>query len=66
MKKYIIISLTVIFLFSSATLTHASLTTTQVNAIIGLLQAFGADQSVVDNVHISLTGNKRSRMSNMA
>ena len=66
MKKYIIISLTVIFLFSSATFTHASLTTTQVNAIIGLLQAFGADQSVVDNVHISLTGNKRSRMSNMA
>jgi len=46
----------VTLLFSSATLTHAALTTNQVNAIIGLLQSFGADQGVVDNVRVSLTG----------
>lgn len=32
------------------------LTTSQINAIISLLQAFGADQSVIDNVRISLSG----------
>jgi peptidoglycan hydrolase-like protein with peptidoglycan-binding domain len=56
-KKTLIISVFVItLLFSSATLTHAELTTSQINSIISLLQAFGADQSIVDNVRVSLMG----------
>lgn len=34
----------------------ASLTSEQVSAIINLLQAFGADASVIANVQTSLTG----------
>jgi peptidoglycan hydrolase-like protein with peptidoglycan-binding domain len=56
MKKYIVLSLAIVFLFSSTTLVHAELTTSQVNSVISLLQAFGADQNVVDNVRISLIG----------
>ena len=56
MKKYTVLSLAIVFLFGSTTLTHAELNTSQVNSIISLLQAFGADQSVVNNVRVSLTG----------
>ena len=34
----------------------AGLTSAQISAIIGLLQSFGADQSVIDNVQANLTG----------
>ncbi|MFA6272975.1 MAG: peptidoglycan-binding domain-containing protein [Candidatus Paceibacterota bacterium] len=34
----------------------AALTQSQINAIIGLLQSFGADQSTISNVQASLTG----------
>ena len=34
----------------------AALTQAQVDAIIGLLQSFGADQSTISNVQASLTG----------
>lgn len=34
----------------------ASLTSSQISAIISLLQSFGADQSVINNVQASLTG----------
>jgi len=40
----------------SASAQASGLTADQVNAIITLLQSFGADQSVVTNVRISLTG----------
>ena len=34
----------------------SGLTSTQISAIIGLLQSFGADQSVINNVQTALTG----------
>ncbi|MEK7147621.1 MAG: hypothetical protein AAB806_01960, partial [Patescibacteria group bacterium] len=34
----------------------AALTQAQIDAIIGLLQSFGADQSTISNVNASLTG----------
>src|SRR3989338_6299405 len=35
---------------------HAALTEAQIQAILGLLQSFGADQSVINNVNSSLRG----------
>ena len=44
-------------LFGSASSANAAaLTQSQIDAIIALLESFGADQSVVDNVNASLTG----------
>jgi peptidoglycan hydrolase-like protein with peptidoglycan-binding domain len=43
-------------LFGATAPAQAALTTTQIDAIIGLLQSFGAEQSVIDNVRVSLTG----------
>lgn len=43
-------------LLASATPARAALTTSQVDAIIALLQSFGADSATVDNVRTSLTG----------
>ncbi len=42
----------------------ASLTTEQVNAIVGLLQSFGADQSVIVNVQMTLNGQKPNQPGN--
>jgi hypothetical protein len=44
-------------LFSPLASSASQLTQDQINSIIGLLQAFGADASVVANVQASLTGN---------
>ncbi|MFZ2167893.1 MAG: hypothetical protein WAV50_03435 [Minisyncoccia bacterium] len=60
MKKYIIAAVFSLSLLLSPVLAHqaeaASLSSNQVNAIIGLLQAFGADQLVIAKVRIALTG----------
>lgn len=46
------LALSVSFAFAQA----ASLTSDQITAIMNLLQSFGADQSVINNVQASLTG----------
>ncbi|MFZ2167305.1 MAG: carboxypeptidase-like regulatory domain-containing protein [Minisyncoccia bacterium] len=60
MKKYLIGAvLSLGILISPVFVSQASaaaLTVGQVSAIIGLLQAFGADQSVINNVRIALGG----------
>src|ERR1035437_6555475 len=60
MKKYILGTLfTLCILISPAFMPQAeaaALSTTQISAIIGLLQAFGADQSVIANVQAALGG----------
>ncbi len=38
----------------------ASLTNDQVSAILNLLKSFGAEQSIITNVEVSLTGGKPS------
>lgn len=43
-------------LFSSAVPAQAALTQSQVDAIVLLLQSFGADQATIDNVKVSLSG----------
>lgn len=40
----------------SAPVAHAALTESQVQAILSLLQSFGADQATIDNVNLSLRG----------
>ncbi len=42
--------------FSFAVPAHAALTASQVQSILSLLQSFGADQSTINNVNASLTG----------
>lgn len=55
-SKFLVLGL-VFVLFCAPTFTSASsLTSNQINAIISLLQSFGADQSVITNVQASLTG----------
>ena len=44
------------FMFAAATPANAALTTSQVDAIISLLQSFGADATTIANVQASLTG----------
>lgn len=60
MKKYILSAFLALGIFLSPAFVSpveaAALTNTQINAIIGLLQAFGADQSVITNVQIALSG----------
>ncbi len=60
MKKYIlgsIISTTLLFSPALTQRVHAAgLTQLQISAIIQLLQSFGADQGIVSNVQISLSG----------
>jgi hypothetical protein len=51
MKKFIIAALLV---FAPMSASAASLTHAQVSAILGLLQAFGADASIIENVQASL------------
>ena len=51
---FFVVSLAVFF--SPLVMHAAQLTDAQVNAIINLLQVFGADQSVIANVQASLTG----------
>ena len=43
-------------MFSFAPMAQAALTSTQVSAIVSLLQSFGADASTIANVQASLTG----------
>ena len=43
-------------MFTAATPAQAALTTSQVDAIISLLQSFGADAATIANVQTSLTG----------
>ncbi len=45
-----------VFLFSFSQTVHAQLTQGQINAILGLLESFGAEQAVIDNVELALTG----------
>jgi hypothetical protein len=57
MKKYILGAVFSFALLASPAFTQAaSLTSSQVNAIVGLLQSFGADQSVIANVQAALGG----------
>ncbi|MFQ5788224.1 MAG: peptidoglycan-binding protein, partial [Thermodesulfobacteriota bacterium] len=43
-------------LFGSVTQAQAALTTSQVDAIISLLESFGADAATINNVRVSLAG----------
>ena len=60
MKKYYLASIFSLgILFSPILVSNveaAGLTPSQISSVIGLLQAFGADQSVIHNVQIALTG----------
>jgi hypothetical protein len=56
-KMKIVLSVIVALLFvSSASSAHAALTETQIQAILGLLDSFGAEQTVINNVNASLRG----------
>lgn len=44
------------FVFSASSVQAAALSSGQIQAIVGLLQAFGADQSVIHNVTVALGG----------
>ena len=64
MKKYIlgaVLSLGIIL--SPAITSAAGLTNTQIQSILALLSSFGADQSVINNVQASLTGDTSSSSS---
>jgi peptidoglycan hydrolase-like protein with peptidoglycan-binding domain len=57
MKKYILAAAFSLFLLSSPLATHAaSLTSSQISAIVSLLQSFGADSATIANVQTSLSG----------
>jgi len=57
MKKYILAAAFSLVLLSSPLATHAaSLTSAQINAIIGLLQSFAVDQATIDSVRAALGG----------
>ncbi|OGC83286.1 hypothetical protein A3D68_01085 [Candidatus Adlerbacteria bacterium RIFCSPHIGHO2_02_FULL_52_17] len=66
-KKYIgtgLVALGLLFSVGLATPAHAaSLTDAQISAIISLLQAFGADQSVINNVSVALGGTSSNSQS---
>jgi hypothetical protein len=66
-KKYIgtgFVALGLLFSVGFAAPAQASsLTSAQVSAIIGLLQSFGADQSVINSVQIALGGSSSSALS---
>jgi hypothetical protein len=56
-KKLFGLFIILFMLAGTAAPAHAAgLTSAQINAIIGLLQAFGADQSVINNVQTALSG----------
>jgi hypothetical protein len=59
-KKYVgagLVAFGLLFSVSFATpIQAASLTSQQISAIIGLLQSFGADQNVINNVSVALGG----------
>ena len=57
MKKIIVSLLLVTVLVIPASASASSLSSQQISAILGLLQAFGASQSVIDNVQRALGGN---------
>ena len=60
--RYLLASFVAVVLLSAGFITipmqaqAASLTSAQVSAIISLLQSFGADQSVINNVSVALGG----------
>ena len=58
MKKYIFGAALLLAVCVSPVLVQAQtgLTSSQMSAILGLLQAFGADQSVINNVQVALNG----------
>jgi len=57
MKKYIISAVLVFGILAvPASTLAADLTSSQISAIIGLLQAFGADQATINNVQVALNG----------
>lgn len=57
MKKLLFLLIIVgVISLSTNVVSAAGLTQSQVNAIIGLLQSFGASQSVIENVQVSLSG----------
>src|SRR3989344_1142517 len=57
MKKFLTIGLLAVLIFASAPMSaSAALTEAQIQAILGLLQSFGADQATVNNVDLSLRG----------
>ena len=55
-RGFVGIALAVTMLVGVGTANAAALTTDQVNAIISLLQSFGADSTTISNVQASLTG----------
>jgi peptidoglycan hydrolase-like protein with peptidoglycan-binding domain len=60
MKKYLITTLLALALITTVSVgsvnAATALTQAQVNAVIGLLQAFGADQATITNVQAALNG----------
>jgi hypothetical protein len=55
MKKYLLVGAALAVLLPGVAFAQTTgLTSNQVSAIIGLLQAFGADQSIINNVEIDL------------
>lgn len=58
------VAMVLAFAFSFAVPAHAALSETQIQAIISLLQSFGADSATIANVDASLRGNTPSTPSN--
>ena len=56
MKKYIVGAILSIGLLITPTFSQAALTSTQIQAILSLLSAFGADSATIANVNTALTG----------
>jgi hypothetical protein len=55
---------TLSIVFTPAFPAHAALTENQIQAVLGLLSAFGAEQSVVDNVNLALRGQTTTSANN--
>ena len=64
MKKILVTGLSVILvmgtIFISSPVRASTLTSSQIQAIISLLQSFGVDQATISNVQIALQGNSQS------
>ncbi|MDD2935601.1 MAG: hypothetical protein PHX25_04000 [Candidatus Pacebacteria bacterium] len=55
-KTFVIPAMIGTFLFGLAVPAQAALNSSQINSIIQLLESFGADQSIINNVRVSLGG----------
>ena len=56
MKKYIVGAILSIGLLVTPVFTQAALTSAQIQAVLDLLSAFGADSATIANVNVALTG----------